>query len=100
MELYEAEGLSKDAARELAIANQRVDRGLTSLNDNLDDWKTSLEKTNKTSAEYAETISGLRDSFSDLLNIADGNELSLEWIEEWANSADMTAILDGDTEAL
>lgn len=100
MELYEAEGLSKDAARELAIANQRVDRGLTSLNDNLDDWKTSLEKTNKASAEYAETISGLRESFSDLLNIADGSELSLSWIEKWAKSADMTKILDGDTEAL
>ena len=101
MELYEAEGLSKDAARALSIANQRLDRGLSSLNDNFEKISESLKNTNKASAEYAETIASLRKSFADLLNIADGEELSTKWIEKWANDADkMKKILDGDTEAI
>ena len=101
MELYEAEGLSKDAARALSIANQRLDRGLSSLNDNFEEITKSLKNTNKASAEYAETIGSLRASFADLLNVADGKELSTKWIEKWANNADkMKKILDGDTEAI
>ena len=101
MEVHEAEGLSKDAARELAIANQRLDRGLTSLNDNFEQWSSNLKNNSRETAEYAQTISDLRKSFADLLNIADGNELSLKWIEKWANDAnEMAKILDGDTEAI
>jgi ABC-type transporter Mla subunit MlaD len=101
MEVHEAEGLSKDAARELAVANQRLDRGLSSLNDNFETWTKSLKNTSKDSAEYAKTISELRKSFADLLNIADANELSLDWIEKWVNNAEeMAKILDGDTEAI
>lgn len=101
MELYEAQGLSKDAARELSIANQRLDNGLSSLNDNFEDWSKSLKNTNKASAEYAETVTSIREAFANLLNVADGNELSLEWLENWMNdSSEMEKILDGDTEAL
>ena len=101
MELYEAEGLSKDAARALSIANQRLDRGLSSLNDNFEKITKSLKNTNKASAEYANTIGSLRKSFADLLNIADGEELSTKWIEKWANDADkMKKILNGDTKAI
>ena len=101
MEVYEAQGLSKDAARELSIANQRLDNGLSSLNDNFKDWSKSLKNTNKASTEYAETITSIREAFANLLNIADGNELSLEWLENWMNdSSEMEKILDGDTEAL
>ena len=101
MELYEAEGLSKDAARALSIANQRLDRGLSSLNDNFEKISESLKNTNKASAEYAETISSLRNTFADLLNVADGEELSVKWIEKWANDADkMKKILNGDIEAI
>ena len=101
MELYEAQGLSKDAARELSIANQRLDNGLSSLNDNFEDWSKSLKNTNKASAEYAETVTSIREAFANLLNVADGNELSLKWLESWMNdSSEMEKILDGDTKAL
>ena len=101
MELYETEGLSKDAARALSITNQRLDRGLSDLNDNFEKITKSLNNTNKASAEYADAIGSLRKSFADLLNIADGKELSTKWIEKWAKDADkMKKILDGDTEAI
>ena len=101
MELYEAEGLTKEAARELSIANQRLDRGLSSLNDNFENWSNSLKNTNKTSLEYAKTIVDIRKSFADLLNIADGNELSLKWLEKWmSDSQEMKKILNGDAEAI
>lgn len=101
MELYEAEGMTKDQARELAIANQRLDRGLNSLNDNFEEWTKSLKNTGKNTAEYAQTISGVREAFSDLLNIADADELSLGWIEQWINDGEkMKKIMDGDQEAI
>lgn len=96
-ETYKAQGMSIEQARELAIANQRLDRGLSSLNDNFEDWNTTLQKGNKNSVEYSQTISNLRNAFADILNITSGDKLSLDFVNKIASdSSRMTKILAGD----
>lgn len=101
MEVYEAEGLTKDQARQLAIANQRLDRGLSSLNDNFEDWSKKLNKNEKNTAEYAKTIGEVKEAFIDILNISDANELSASWVDSWMKDSEkMKKILDGDQKAI
>lgn len=100
-EVSEEEDFNIDKARQLAIANQRLDRGLNSLNDNFENWAKSLKKTGKNTAEYSETIKGVRESFADMLNISSGDNLSIEWIEGLMKDSErMKKILAGDQEAL
>lgn len=90
-----------DAARELAIANQRLDRGLSNLNDDFEDISKSLKKSKEGTFEYSQAIGKLKDNFADVLNISSGNKLSTEFVEKVAkDSARMTKILAGDAEAI
>lgn len=90
-----------DAARELAIANQRLDRGLSNLNDDFEDISKSLKKSKEGTFEYSQAIGKLKDNFADILNISSGDKLSTEFVEKVAkDSARMTKILAGDAEAI
>ena len=90
-----------DAARELAIANQRLDRGLSDLNDNFEDLINSLKDSNKGTLEYSKAIATLKDDFADILNISSGDKLSTNFVEKVAkDSARMTKILAGDADTI
>ena len=90
-----------DAARELAIANQRLDRGLSNLNDDFEDLSKSLEKSKEGTFEYSQAIAKLKDNFADILNISSGDKLSTGFVEKVAkDSARMTKILAGDAETI
>ncbi len=90
-----------DAARELAIANQRLDRGLSNLNDDFEDISKSLKKSKEGTFEYSQAIGKLKDNFADILNISSGDKLSTEFVEKVAkDSTRMTKILAGDAETI
>lgn len=90
-----------NAARELAIANQRLDRGLSDLNDNFEDLTNSLKDSNKGTLEYSKAIATLKDDFADILNISSGDKLSTNFVEKVAkDSARMTKILAGDVDTI
>ena len=90
-----------DAARELAIANQRLDRGLSNLNDDFKDISKSLKKSKEGTFEYSQAIGKLKDNFADILNISSGDKLSTKFVEKVAkDSARMTKILAGDAKAI
>lgn len=69
-QLAKAYNMTEDAALSAAIANQRMNRGVETLNKNFSKWKDTLKKVEKTSADYAEVTSDLEDALSDLLNIS------------------------------
>ena len=69
------------SARQVAIANQRLDRGLSNLTSNLDDYKEKLKDTNKYSVEYGEALQGLKTDVADIFN-TDASLLSDGFIEE------------------
>ena len=93
-------GIDEKAAGKLAVANQRLDRGMLSLNENLEDYQKNLKQNSKNSAEWSKTMDALKTDMADMLNIADGMMLSDEFAEATLASEDFKKALDGDVEAL
>lgn len=99
-ELNKEQGMSEDQARRLAIANQKLDRGVSNLNDNLKDYKKSLKESNKGSAEWSKTMDSLKGDLADIFDFADKDLISDDFAEGLLDNKDLTKALDGDTEAL
>ena len=93
-------GISGQEAVKLAVANQRLDRGLTSLNKNLKNYQKGLKENARNSADWSKTMDSLKEDLSDMLNLADGNMLSDGFAEAVIESEDFEAALGGDVEAL
>lgn len=87
-------------AGKLAIQNQRLDRGLSNLNDNLEDYKKSLAQNDKQSAEWSKTMDSVKTDLADILNFDDLSMITDEFAENTIASDDFKAALDGDVEAL
>ena len=92
--------ISGEEAAKLAIANQRLDRGCSSLNSNLKDYKKNLNAANKGSAEWSKTMDSLKTDLADLLNIADGSLITDQFAEDVLASEDLKKALDGDSDAI
>lgn len=92
--------LSKRAAIDMAVASQRLDRGIGNVNDNLEDYKKILKDDNKLTAEYSETMDDLKGNLADIFNVADGNMFSDTFAFGMLESEDFKRALDGDIEAL
>ena len=90
----------KKAYADMAIASQRLDRGLKNINENLDDYKKVIKKADRNSAEFSETMDDLKNSLADVFNVADGNMFSDTFAEGLLDSEDFKKALDGDIEAL
>lgn len=94
MEEYERLG------REAAIANQKLDRGLKNLNENLDDYKKKLKNSNKGTAEWSEAMDSLKTDLADIVNFDDPDLITDDFAEATLESEDLKAALDGDVEAI
>jgi len=64
------EGNSK-AAAQMAINNQRLNKGVSSLNDNWEDWHKTLKSGNKTTEDYAKAMVGIKKSMQDILGVSE-----------------------------
>lgn len=91
--------LTAEQAAILAIQNQRLNKGLTKLVDNWEDWKKTLNSTDKTSQDYADTLADLSDSVQDLIGWYDDLALSSDFVDEnmdlieKSSKGDITAIM-------
>lgn len=76
-----ADTLEEDAqmAAKVAVAIDRMNRGLQNLHDNIDDYVTSLKTANPMSEEYAVAIQGIAESLGQTLGI-DGKYLNTQFI--------------------
>ena len=99
-EIADAQGISAEEAANLAVANQRLNKGVTQLNKNWKNWKKTLTTTDKTSQDYADTLVDLSDSVADIVGWYKELNLSSKFVEknmdliEQAASGDTTAILE------
>ena len=89
-----------DTASRIAVLNQSMNKGLTTLSKNWETWKKTLTETDKKSAEYADTVLELKDSLAQLLGVTNKDFIpdgflelpdTMELIEKAAN---------GDVEAI
>ena len=97
--LAKAYGLTAQEAADLAVKNQRMNKGISSLVDNWSDWKKELTKTDKLTQDYAEAVVDCTAAIADLV----GASSDLELPDEFFNSKNMALIeraLQGDVAAI
>ena len=94
---------NENAARQLAINNTLMNQGLDTLIDNWSNWKKVLQSSDKTTAEYAETVSSLLSVMSDLTGLSDDlvKNLSADFFDD-ANIQSLLnkAATKADTDAI
>ena len=88
------------AAQQAAIRNQKLDRGLLNLNENLEDYKKQLKTANKGTAEWSETMDALKADLSDIVGFDDPDLITDDFAEAALDSEDLQLALDGDVEAI
>lgn len=104
-----AEGLEKtnlqmedaaELATDMAIKNQRLNKGVNSLTDNWDDWKKTLKSTDKTTQDYAEALVGVEESVRDILNLTDEELIPKDFLAKDETIKLLDDIADGSEEAV
>ena len=99
-ELYKEQNLSAEAATELAIRNQRMNKGLEKLVKNWDKYKKALDKNNEGTVEYAENAAELTDIIGELVGAGKDFELPPSFFESADNMELIEKAAQGDIKAI
>lgn len=91
--------LSK-AAKDAAINNQKLDRGIGNLKSNLKDYKKAITDANKGTAEWSEAMDSLKGDLADIVGFDDPDLLTDDFAEAALNGEDLEKALDGDVDAI
>lgn len=97
--------LTEEEAARLAVANQRMNRGVETLNKNFKKWKKVLNSADHTTQDYAETLNDAYDALADLTGAVDAASIPLDFLD--SNTADgakhlqwMEKAANGDVQAI
>lgn len=82
--------LNAKAAAQLAIQNQRMNKGVSDLVDNWEDWQKELKKTDKTSQDWVKAAQKCTKTIADLV----GASADLELPEDFFESEDNLKLLE------
>ena len=93
-------GLSAEQAARMAIANQRMNKGINTLSDSLEDWKETLKTAKKGDADWAKTISEVEAAVKDLIGATDDFELPDDFLDAPENMKLLEKAADGDLRAI
>lgn len=85
-QLEKAYDLSSDAAARLAVANERMNRGVATLNKNWSSWGKTLKSTDHTSQKYAEALNEATDALADLTGTADAATIPVDFLDSSTKS--------------
>ena len=104
-QLAKAYNLDADSAGRLAVANQRMNRGVKTLHDNWKDWNKALRASDHTTMDYAATLNDAYDALADLVGAVDAASISEDFLD--STTADGAHHLDllgkaanGDVQAI
>jgi len=97
-EIAKEEGVSEKTALEMAIANERMNRGVAELVNNWEDWKKILKESDKTAEDYAATLDDLSAAVTELVGWYEDLQLDSEFVEQNMNLIDKAA--QGDVTAI
>lgn len=92
--------LSAEAAAHLAIANQRMNKGIDALSDNLEDWTKKLKKATKGSMDYAEIAAEVEGALKDLLGLTDNFVIPDDFLDSADNLELLKKAANGDQVAI
>lgn len=89
-----------EAAAEMAIANQRLNKGVDKLTDGWDDWKKTLKSSDKTTQDYAEACVEVEDAMREMLSLSDDAIIPEGFLESDENLGLLDEIANGSEEAV
>jgi hypothetical protein len=99
-EIAKAEELSEKEALAVAIANERMNRGVAKLVNGWKDWKKILQSTDTTAEDHAATLVDVSDAVKDLVGWYEDLSLDSKFVAEnmdlidQAAEGDITSILE------
>ena len=93
-------GLSAEQAARMTIANQRMNKGINTLSDSLEDWKETLKTAKKGDADWAKTISEVEAAVKDLIGATDDFELPDDFLDAPENMKLLEKAADGNLYAI
>lgn len=91
--------ISAEAAANMAVKNQRMNKGVSSLVDNWKDWKKQLSATDKLTEDYAKAVVDCTKAIADLV----GASSDLELPDKFFNTKNMALLeqaVKGDIDAI
>lgn len=68
-------------ATKMAVLNQSMNKGVTTLSKNWEDWKKILDKSDKTSMDYIDTVQSMRSVLKDLTGVLDEDFIPKDFFE-------------------
>lgn len=77
--------LNAETAAQMAIANQRMNKGIDTLSNNFEDWTKKLKTATRGSMDYAEVAAEVEGALKDLLGLSDNFELPEGFLDSKAN---------------
>ena len=92
--------MSAEVSTKLAIANERMNKGVKALHDNFKDWRKTLQTADKTSMDYAEAVVNVEDAVRDLIAAHDDWELPDDFLESPENLDLIGEAAEGDEIAI
>lgn len=93
-------GLSAEQAARMAISNQRMNKGINTLSDSLEDWKETLKTAKKGDIDWAKTIGEVEAAIKDLIGATDDFELPDDFLDAPENMKLLEKAADGDSHAI
>ena len=93
-------GLSAEQAARMAIANQRMNKGINTLSDSLENWKETLKTAKKGDTDWAKTIGEVEAAVKDLIGATDDFELPDDFLDAPENMKLLEKAADGDLHAI
>lgn len=104
-QLAKAYDMDIQSATRLAIANQRMNKGVASLNENWEDWSKTLKQSDHTTMDYASTLQDATEALADLTGSLDAASIPADFLdsttEEGAKHLELLGkAAQGDTDAI
>lgn len=92
--------LNAETAARMAIANQRMNKGVDILSDNFEDWTKKLKTATRGSMDYAEVAAEVEGALKDLIGATDDFELPDDFLDAPENMKLLEKAADGDQHAI
>lgn len=98
--LIKAEKVSEEAAYNLAVQNQRMNKGVETLSSNWEDWSDILKNADRTGKDYADTVVAVTDSVKELVGAEGDFVLPDGWLDAPGNMELLGKAAEGDINAI
>ena len=88
------------AAAEMAILNQRMNKGVDTLTESWEDWKDTLKSSDKTSQDYAEALVEVSKAMKDILGLSKDSIIPEDFLASDENLDLLDQVAEGSEEAV